>query len=145
MKCLSVRHQRQFHENQKIETKIGYVVFEKATKNISRKDVHQCEYCDFATERIFNLKVHIKRKHEVVKEEKQVKCDKCDYTTTRKCHLVKHMNEVKHKKPVTNGWKMKVLKRLKGELNIVERKFDETHAIAMLEDCKGSVRDIPKY
>ena len=53
------RHQRQFHENQKIETKIGYVVFEKATKNISRKDVHQCEYCDFNTERIFNLKVHI--------------------------------------------------------------------------------------
>ena len=35
-------------------------------------------------------------------------------------------------------------KRLKGELNIVERKFDKTHAIAMLEDCKGSLRDLTK-
>ena len=72
LKKTQYRHQRQIHENQKIESIVGYVVFEKTTKSISRKDLHQCEYCDFSTERIFNLKVHIKRKHEIVEEEKQV-------------------------------------------------------------------------
>ena len=37
------------------------------------------------------LKFTFKRKHEIVKEEKKVKCDKCDYTTTHKSHLMKHM------------------------------------------------------
>ena len=69
-------------------------------------------------------------------------CDKCDYTTDKASNLLRHQNTVRHFDPLSRTTKMRHVDKLKKDLNIPEMKFTEEHAIGMLEDCKGSIREL---
>ena len=69
-------------------------------------------------------------------------CDKCDYTTDKASNLLRHQNTVRHFEHLSRRSKLRHVDKLKKDLNIPEMKFTEEHAIGMLEDCKGSIREL---
>ena len=58
--------------------------------------IHSCNYCNYTSDRLYNLKVHVRNKHANNKNEMYVgnnappttlnECTYCDYNTTTKCN-----------------------------------------------------------
>ena len=74
---------------------------------------------------------------------KSYSCDKCDYITSHKGDFEKHANK-NHEKPLSNKQKMRKLKKLKDDLGIKEKVFDENDMIKMIEDATRVVRKLLK-
>ena len=142
-------HVQQQHEKKKINYKGGFVLWENNELPCKSSDIFSCEQCDYETGRKDNLKRHIKLVHENVKDEKPIKCDKCDYTSPYPSNLKKHMTTVIHSREISRASKYRQLNSLKKELNVRLKKekdptkvFGEKEVQQLLEDCKGSIRDI---
>ena len=78
-------------------------------------------------------------------------CDQCEYTTTRKSSIKRHENETKHEKEITKRMKYYKMDNLKKDLNARKpaeqeplKVFGEEEVTKLIEDCKGSSRDILK-
>ena len=59
----------------------------------------------------------MKRIHFKEKSHKIEKCEKCDYTSDRPDHIIRHMEEVKHVKEPSQRTKFRHLSKLRTDLN----------------------------
>jgi hypothetical protein len=69
-------------------------------KSKPKKDPYKCEFCDYMSENICNMKVHVLNNHKT-KEDRKIEysyyCDICDFGTNAESIFKKHIDSNKHK------------------------------------------------
>ena len=98
--CEKVKaHMKAVHPEKKIITKEGHTaVFETKEPKIKEQQ-HVCGICSYWTTKKSNLAKHLQT-HLKEKIDHPTKCDKCDYTSSHRGTLARHIANTKHKGPV---------------------------------------------
>ena len=86
------KHILKDHCRDTLETSSGFMILQRTEKVIRKKTVFKCAQCDYKTDRKYNLKSHVYRKHVAPKSVfvKNKTCHKCKFTFTRYSNFQKH-------------------------------------------------------
>ena len=151
-KCFSYQrtlnvHTEQQHVKKKVSFSGGFAMLEENKPKVFVNEF-SCDKCDYKSKRKADLKKHRQRVHRE-KPPKSTKCDQCDYESTNSSHLKRHMAEVKHKVEQSRSTKYRHKSKLTEELHcrIMKKEdpitvFGEKEVAILVEDCKGSIRDL---